>query len=408
MGLKYTGFVGPLTIGLILIWWQVAGGRWQMADGKSQVADSHSLPPIHHSLSSIHNSQFTIHNSQFSISVFSPLIYFILPALLVALPWYLKNFFFTGNPFYPFLSGLFDGVFWDQFRADWYAQAGTGVGFDLTTLIGLPILAMLGVRDVNYFDGRTGPLFLAFLPLILLYGLARYRARAPERPPALDILLIFALAQFFFWTLGVIWSRSLWQSRLLLPCLAALSPMVGWLWQDLAHLDRPGFSIRRFVNLLIGLVLALSLTELSLSFVQINPLAYLTGRETRVEYLTRRLGAYSATMERLNQTLPSTAVVLFLWEPRSYFCQVECRPDSILDQLAHDQYLYGEAAKIVEAWKDAGITHILLHRQGLDFIKSEGTEASYKPALEQLAVLETDYFEPVFDVAGAYQLYKLR
>jgi hypothetical protein len=397
MGLKYTSFVGPLTIGLILIWWQVAGNRLQVPGYRSHGTPSQLL---------VHNSQFRAKGPLWAIHY--SLFYFALPALLVALPWYLKNFFFTGNPFYPFLSGLFDGIYWDQFRADWYAQAGSGIGFDLTTLIGLPVLATLGARDVNYFDGRTGPLFLAFLPLILLYGLFRYRARAPESPPALDILLIFALAQFFFWASGVIWSRSLWQSRLLLPCLVVLSPAVGWLWQDLAHLDRPNFSIRRFVNLLIGLVLVLNLVELGLSFVQINPLAYLTGQETRAEYLTRRLGAYYATMERLNQTLPATAVVLFLWEPRSYFCQVECRPDSILDQLAHDQYLYGEAAKIVEAWKDLGITHILLHHQGLNFIQSEGTEVIYEPALEQLEVLEAEYFEPVFDVVGAYQLYKLR
>ncbi len=378
MGLKYTSFIGPLTISLILLWWLLRKSF------------------------TIHHSPFTIHN------FLKPLAAFALPALLIALPWYLKNFFFTGNPFYPFLSGLFDGLFWDQFRADWYAQAGTGIGFDVKTLVLLPLLATMGVRDVNYFDGRTGPIFLAFLPLILLYGVFRYRARAAERPPALDALLIFTLAQFLFWTVGVIWSQSLWQSRLLLPCLVALSPVVGWLWQDLTHLDRPQFSLRRFVNLLIGLALALNLVELSLNFVQINPLAYLIGQETRAEYLTRRLGAYYAAMEQMNKTLPAQAQVLFLWEPRSYFCQIQCRPDSILDQLAHDHYLYGSAANIAAAWKKAGVTHVLLHRQGLDFIKEQDTKGQSTPALEQLAVLEADYFEPVFEVVGAYQVYALK
>jgi hypothetical protein len=401
MGLKYTGFIGPLTIGLILVWSQVAGRRRQRADGRGQGVTSQSQ---------ISNSKasFTIHNSQFTIHNFKSMLLFALPALVIASPWYLKNFFFTGNPFYPFLSGIFDGLYWDSFRTAWYAQAGTGVGFDLKTLVALPVLATLGVRDANYFDGRTGPLFLAFLPLILLYGLFRYRARTPERPPALDFLLIFALAQFLFWTFGVIWSHSLWQSRLLLPCLAALSPVVGWLWQDLTHLDRPRFSMSRFVTLLIGLVLALNLIELSLNFAQVNPLAYLTGGETRSEYLARRLGAYYATLAKMNAALSPQAVVLFLWEPRSYFCQVECRPDSILDQLAHDQYLYGSAAKIVEAWKKAGITHVLLHRQGLEFIKHEDLAVLDQPALAQLEVLEAGYFEPVFDVAGAYQLYRLK
>ncbi|MFN8453587.1 MAG: hypothetical protein U0401_02770 [Anaerolineae bacterium] len=172
MGLKYTGFVAPLIIGSILLWWQI----------KPQIASRQLQSPIS-------NLQL-------------PILYFSLPALLVALPWYLKNFFFTGNPFYPFAAGWFNGLYWDQFRAEWYAQAGSGIGFDLPRLLELPVMAMLGIKDVNYFDGRTGPLFLAFLPLMIGYGLFRYRAAA--RPPAVNILLIFALIQFCFWTLGVI------------------------------------------------------------------------------------------------------------------------------------------------------------------------------------------------------------
>ena len=372
MGLKYTGFVGPLALGLILLWW-------------------------------IARKQFPDFPAPLLL-----LAYFAGPALAIALPWYLKNFFFTGNPFYPFLSGVFDGLWWDQFRAEWYAQAGTGIGFDLSTLAGLPVLATLGVRDVNYFDGRTGPLFLAFLPLILLYGLFRYRAFHPQKPAALDVLLMFALAQFLFWTFGVIWSRSLWQSRLLLPCLATLSPVLGWLWQDLQHLKVPHFSLYRFVTGLIGLVLVFNLIEVGLHVIEINPLAYLTGQETRAEHLTRRLGAHYAAMQQLNQTLPPEAVVLFLWEPRTYFCQVECRPDSILDQWLHAQYLYGDAAQIVEAWRQAGITHVLLHRQGLDFIKGDLTKPAEQAALEQLAIMERRYFVELFDTVGAYQLYALR
>jgi 4-amino-4-deoxy-L-arabinose transferase-like glycosyltransferase len=375
MGLKYTSFVAPLTIGLLLL--------WRMLPKNPSILHP---PP--------------------STFQWKAIFFFALPALLVALPWYLKNLFFTGNPFYPFAAGLFNGLYWDQFRANWYAQAGSGIGFDPLTLLGLPILATLGIKDANYFDGRTGPLFLAFLPLMIVYGLGRYRASA--RPPALNVLLFFALAQFIFWMLGVIWSRSLWQSRLLLPGLVALCPVVGWLWQDLSHLDWPGFSVRRFANLLITLVLCLNLFEFSLNFIQINPLPYLTGYESRADYLTRRLGAYYATMEKLNQTLPPTAAVLFLWEPRTYFCRLTCRPDSILDQLAHDQFVYGDAANIVAAWKQMGISHVLLHRQGLDFIKAEGTEAVYQPALQELAVLEAQYFEPVFDIAGAYQVYALK
>ncbi len=385
MGLKYTGFVTPIVVVALISWYGVR----RMPDG-----------------------------FDFKMLLLN-LAAFFLPALLVALPWYVKNWAFTGNPVYPFLSSLFDGRYWDSFRTGWYSATGTGIGWRPGTLLALPILLTLGVRDVNYWDGRTGPLFLLFLPLMLLYGLFRYHHNASlslarersgdgARPTVLGPLLIYALAQFVFWTLGVIWSHSLWQSRLLLPGLVALAPVVGWLWSELPGFDLPQFSLSRFANVVIGLTLALTLIDTGLMTLKINPLPYLIGAETRDEYLTRRLGAYYAAVQQINERLPSNAVVVFLWEPRSYYCQRDCRPDSILDQLAHDQYVYGNANRIIEVWKRAGITHVLLYRQGLDFIKGEGTETLYQPAIEQLVRMENQYFEEVFDVAGAYQIYTLR
>ncbi len=358
MGVKYTSFVGPLTL-----------------------------------------MGFLITNNKLRKWI----IYFTIPTILVASPWYIKNYFFTGNPFYPF---VFDGLFWDKFRAAWYAQAGTGIGWNWGMLVALPLLATLGVHDANYFDGRTGPLFLAFLPFILLYGLFRYRKES--RPTAMDMLLIFALAQYLFWMVGVIGSRALWQSRLLLPCLTALSSVVGWLWLDLAHLHQPKFSLHRFVTLLIGLVLLFNGIELTLKVIELNPWPYLTGFESRNQYLSRRLGSYYTTMQQLNQTLPSDAVVLFLWEPRSYFCQIECRPDSILDRLAHDQYEHHHAADMVKAWRDEGITHVLLNRRGLNFIKNGNSEPLSQAAVAELAIIERDYWVKLFEVEGAYQLYEIR
>jgi hypothetical protein len=263
----------------------------------------------------------------------------------------------------------------------------------------------LGVRDMNYWDGRTGPLFLLFLPLVLVYGLSTYTRKRDDHPTALGPLLVFALAQFGFWIVGVVWSRSLWQSRLLLPGLAALAPVVGWLWVDLSRFNQRGFSVSHFVNVAIGLTLALTLVDIGLFTLQINPLPYLVGTETRDEYLTRRLGAHYAAMQQINQFLPPDAVVLFLWEPRSYYCQRECRPDSILDEFPHMLHQYDSAGAIARAWRKAGVTHILIHRTGLDFLLRENPETI---DTEVLKILEDEYLQQNFDVAGVYQLYALK
>ncbi|MFQ5575668.1 MAG: ArnT family glycosyltransferase [Anaerolineae bacterium] len=338
MSLKYIAVIAPLTLGLLLLWWQ----RGRAA---------------------------------------KPAALFALPALGVAGPWYVKSWLF--NP------------------AAWLT---------------LPYTMTLGLNDVNYIDGRTGPLFLAFLPLLLLYGLFKYR-RA-QAPPALNSLLFFALGQFAFWTAGVSASAGLWQSRHLLPMFTALSPALAWIVADTAHLNHPRFSLHRFLNLFIALVLLLGLVD-QLFNNQINsrsgwlyyrPLAHLAGQESRAAYLTRRLGVHYRAMERLNAELPAGAAVAFLWEPRSYYCRLDCRPDSILDEYGHLQYLYGgDAGAIAEGWRSRGVTHVLVFKLGLDFLLAdEKIPPAERPNPAALNRLTADYFEPTFDVGGAYQLYRIR
>lgn len=362
MGLKYTSFVAPLAVGLLLLGWAVRAPRYYLGR----------------------------------------IVLFCLAAGLVALPWYAKNWAFTGNPVYPFLYDLFGGRYWDPFRAAWYAAAGTGTGFDLPTLLALPHLLTLGVYDANYWDGRTGPLLLLFLPLILWYILF---PRRTERPAALGPLLFFALLQYGFWVMGVVWSGELWQSRLLLPGLAALAPVAGWVWSDLPRFDSRHFSLNRFVNITISLVLALTIIDMGLLTLRINPLFYLAGLESRPEYLARSLGGHYLAMERINEELPPEAAIQFLWEPRSYYCRRDCRPDSILDEFPHLVYQHHSAAGIARHWRQTGLTHVLIHRDGLEF---ERVEMPGAIDTEILAELEAEFLQPMFDIGGAYQLYAIK
>jgi 4-amino-4-deoxy-L-arabinose transferase-like glycosyltransferase len=210
MGLKYTSFVAPLALVLLLLWW----GRKRPAE------------------------------------VVRPLLIFGGLAILVAAPWFVKNLAFTGNPVYPFLFG---GQYWDDFRAEAYAEAGTGIAYNPETctsagsvfltgqhagdcqvdgsylalnLLTLPYILTLGIRDANLVDGISGPLFLIFLPLIIAYGLFRVGGR---KPAAFGALLFFALIQYLFWTAGVVSAAALWQSRLLLPAFVVLCPVLAWI-----------------------------------------------------------------------------------------------------------------------------------------------------------------------------------
>jgi 4-amino-4-deoxy-L-arabinose transferase-like glycosyltransferase len=388
MGLKYTSIVALFSLALLLIWWYRKEVR----------------------------------------KALKPLLLFAGLAFLVASPWLVKNLIFTGNPVYPFVFG---GENWDEFRAAAYSEGGTGIAYDAEScteyspefLVGqhptgceidigtlaarsllLPFDITLGLRDASQ-DGPIGPLFLIFLPLIIFYLIARRH----ELPYAAGGFLFFALTQYAFWTIGVVSSAALWQSRLLIPGLVALCPVLAWILQDLAHLDHPRFSLQRMLYLIIGSVLLVGILIQFINWIPQQPWGYLLGGETEELYLRRRLGHHYEAMQSINTMTPDEAAIAFMWEPRSYYCDRDCQPDSILDEFGHLQHQYGDAQNMVNAMRDEGITHVLIFEKGLDFVLEANSPTDIP--LDEPGVLEDlreNYLEPV-SVIGEdwYTLYKI-
>jgi 4-amino-4-deoxy-L-arabinose transferase-like glycosyltransferase len=390
MGLKYTSVVALFTLAGLLVW-------WYRRDIKR---------------------------------LLRPLALLLGLALLIASPWFLKNLLYTGNPVYPFVFG---GDNWDEFRSAAYSEGGTGIAFNpesctdysqefligqhptgcevdigylLQRVILLPLDITLGFRDAS-LDGPVGPLFLIFLPLLFIYGVI---IRKHKRPAALGALLFFALAQIVFWALGAMASAALFQSRLLLPALVALCPALSWLLEDLAHLDHPRFSLQRLIYLVIGSVLLVGLLIQIINWLPHQPWGYLLGSESEQENLRRRLGAHYVAMESINSETPQDAVITFLWEPRSYYCQRDCRPDSILDTFGHLQYRFGDANGMAQQLHDVGVGYVLLHEKGLEFVL-EANSPTDEPLLEPEVLLDlrNDYLEQIASInEGWYTLYRVK
>jgi dolichyl-phosphate-mannose-protein mannosyltransferase len=370
MGLKYTSFICPLIVALIVCWRlaraRADGGRWLRA-----------------------------------LSLFCGV------SLLVAAPWYLRNLAFTGNPVYPFAYRLFGGAGWDAWRAAWYARGGTGLGWDLAALVRLPWVLTLGLRDMNFYDGRIGPLFLLALPFLIAWGV-RLFGRTGSHPQAMGYLVVFAVAQYVFWVLGVVHSRSLFQSRLLLPACAALCAPLAYLYEELRSLDTRVFSLRRLIGMSVALVLAANLCYQFIYTVQNHPVAVLAGVESRAAYLRRNLGAHYAAMEVVNDRVPGDGRVLFLWEPRSYYCERDAQPDPILERWAWLRHRYGDdLGAIARALDGEGYTHVLLHRAGLVLVLQAQLDPVSSADVEALEAFRRAFLREEAAVGGSYELYQL-
>jgi 4-amino-4-deoxy-L-arabinose transferase-like glycosyltransferase len=330
---------------------------------------------------------------------------FTLLAGLVAAPWYLRNWAFTGNPVYPFVFG---GRNWDAFRSAWYAHSGTGIGWNLAQILALPVTMTLGLRDVNYYDGRMGPLVLALAPaLVWLVAQALRRPGRSPRRRALMLLAAFSAVNALIWVLGVIQSRALFQARLFLPGFVALMPLLSEAIVRLSALDRPRFSLSAFVRMLVGVTLALNLVSQAREVLRINPFGYLAGQEDRTAYLQRILGDHYRAMEVVGQEVPPDGRVLFLWEPRSYYCPRRAQPDAILDSWSFLVYRYGDETQIAAHLRTEGYSHVLLYQWGLDFVVAYGESPLPPQDVERLEAF-IDRYLVLVEAEGHYQLYRLR
>ena len=320
---------------------------------------------------------------------------------MVACPWFLRNLFFTGNPVYPFLFG---GAHWDEFRSWWYSRWGTGLMSEPLRLLIAPWeMTILGTEGKVGYGATIGPILLACVPLLIFTLLGKSRAK--QGPPIFCYAIGLCGANYLFWLCGVAQSALLQQTRLLFPIFPLLAVLAGVAVDGLAKWDTRVFSVHRFVLLVLAVALALNALSFVLAFISDSPLPYILGLETKDIYLNRHLGEYYRAVSFVNEDLPPSARVLFLWEPRSYYCQRDCQPDAILDKFKHLTYEYGDGEGITEWLHAQGISHVLFHKAGLEHMLT----ARFDPILPtDVAVLETlqeSYLEPIHDVADSYLIY---
>jgi len=321
--------------------------------------------------------------------------------ILAASPWYLRNWIWMGNPLYPFIFG---GRFWDSFLAQAYSASGSGLGLDPVKMLTLPLTATLGTQDMNFFDGRIGPFILILSPLVL-WAFWEARHEQNGRRPALLAIGLFGVVSIAAWTVGVINSANLFQTRLLLPALIPLAIPLALGLNSLYRLDTTRLRISFIVRSMLTFMVVVNLLNFSLQILARNPLSVAIGITSREEYAEKRQPGYAHALA-LMKNVPANAKVYFLFEPRSYGINIQVQPDAINANFSHDMWLYKTPEKIIAAWQQQGYTHILLSRSGADFIfQNESFSPSGEEAiLKQVEILLDRIGE---SQSGEYILYKI-
>jgi hypothetical protein len=331
----------------------------------------------------------------------------VLAAALIAVvlggPWYLKTYLLTGNPVYPFAFDLFGGKHWSADRALAYERHQ--LEFGLGELPAPDVMAALprwrqllvGPREPwkwlvapvtltflpgdyevrlgklqNFVLTSIGPLYLAFLPLLLLIR---------RRPAAVGISL------WIFLPLWLWWFASMQLARYLLPSLTLTVPVVAYgAYRCLAggRLARLGATVALAVWCVVALAIA--------AFLALPAVPVVLGLQSRAEYLTRTLDVYPPSAY-IAQNLPADARIATFGEVRGYYFE----RDVFWAEPGHSDLIPYEAMRAPEdlmaAFQQLGITHVLLNLAHLP-----GFHDSPSPPLMLLreAMLE-GYLVPIVD-----------
>ncbi|MBX7221192.1 MAG: hypothetical protein K1Y36_14685 [Blastocatellia bacterium] len=188
-------------------------------------SQSQGLPPIWHSI-----------------------LYLVIPVAFFPLPWLLRNVWFTGNPFFPFIWGIFPTHCpgWDAERTAQnivflHNHFGSKVK-DWWDYLSLPwrVCVLADGHRLDLYCGETGFFYLGLFPSLLLWK---------HWSTTCKLLLIMVAGYFAFW------AQATQQTRFLLP----LAPMVLWsifvpfeTWLQ----SQPSRFIRLAVTTTGGLILA--------------------------------------------------------------------------------------------------------------------------------------------------------
>lgn len=311
--------------------------------------------------------------------------------MLVALPWYVRNLIWFGNPVFPLYFG---GPGWGPERLRLYHAYldSFGAGRSLLDILLLP----LNVYRRNSLFGAVinrndipGPLF----PLMLLLPFL-------PRPKALRLLLIGVLIRAGLWALGS------HQIRFLLPVYPGLAIATAYVLNELPS------KFQRIKTLRFGLTsLAVALIFIP-AFYQIqvmrtyDTLRALAGAISRQDFLERAVGDYGAS-QFIRRSLPPAARVPLIGNGRSYYCSPKCIPDP--DHFRWSSELMRlETPMEVCMWARAlGASHLMASIEDLDFLLQHDPLGVVQEAVMRLGPWkDSGVLKPVYsdDWAEIYRL----
>lgn len=274
---------------------------------------------------------------------------FVLPVVVLWVPWLAKSAGLTGNPFYPFLFG---GPYWSPALGEQLAgwQRSIGMGREPVDYLLLPLRVILeGGTGYGRFDGEIGVFWIAVLPVAL--WAARYHWLVRRCLAAAGLYFVF-------------WALTSQQMRLLIPILPllAIAGAVG----AVEILERLSWPAARPLGRRLLVLGSLALLVWTSGVLPGGRSRYFAAAGKALNrYLSEegdlRRSAVHPVFGFVN-TLPAGARLLLLNTNQGFFCDREYLADSFFEasQIADWLAPAASVAQLRELLAEQGVTHLLI------------------------------------------------
>ena len=322
--------------------------------------------------------------------------------VLIASPWYLRNWILLGNPVYPNMFMIFGGRSLDSWLLSqnyeywigrWAMLLGTDRSFD--SLLRLPIRLLVKDDSLNSL-GQDGAGFL-----LTCFGIPGLFISLFKRRKSDFLLLSWILVYFSLWFVFLYYFI-----RYLLPVTPALSMLAGRLLSEISSGIKNSRKLRRI------LLFTMAATPLSVAFfIPTEVLAIIGPSRTFQDYVFFRPFAPPTTEESLrhampadialwdfiNESTPSESVFLS-FDHRAYFID---RKIVFADSTqVKEIYLVSDLSEAVSFLRKINITHVVVEPWYKDM------PLWYKSPLFR-GLENTTYFTKIFE-EGGYRLYEVK
>jgi hypothetical protein len=229
--------------------------------------------------------------------------------LLAVSPLLLKNFLYAGNPFSPFLAGVFPSSSWDSARFQFLKTDVGRMVHSFADFMRLPYT----LSFFNHgFGGMIGPLFLVFLPFLLLRPF-------PGKKWLLWALLVLATAPFLTGSLRFVYAA------IVLLTVFSLR----------AYESRPSKALDFIFFLIVAVNFTMGFALLEKFYLGHS---MLSGQSDSRQYIEHFFPAYPA-IAYINAHAPPRARILVVGETRNYYLKRPYQVSSALDYCVLNEYL---------------------------------------------------------------------